>query len=70
MIAGPLQGVPWRHAAVDQQRQRQEQPGEDAELAAKFAPLAKALADNEQKIVAELSEVQGKAVDIGGYRMG
>ena len=40
---------------------------EDAELAAKFAPLAKALADNEQKIVAELSEVQGKAVDIGGY---
>jgi isocitrate dehydrogenase len=40
---------------------------EDAELAAKFAPLAKALADNEQKIVAELSEVQGKPVDIGGY---
>jgi len=40
---------------------------EDAELAAKFAPLAKALAENEQKIVAELSEVQGKAVDIGGY---
>ena len=40
---------------------------EDAELAAKFAPLAKALAENEQKIIAELSEVQGKAVDIGGY---
>ncbi|MBS0542822.1 MAG: NADP-dependent isocitrate dehydrogenase [Proteobacteria bacterium] len=40
---------------------------EDAELAGKFAPLAKALADNEQKIVAELSEVQGKPVDIGGY---
>ena len=40
---------------------------EDAELAAKFAPLAKALGENEQKIVAELSEVQGKAVDIGGY---
>ena len=40
---------------------------EDAELAANFAPLAKALADNEQKIVAELSEVQGKPVDIGGY---
>jgi len=38
---------------------------EDAELAGKFAPLAKALAENEQKIVAEL--VQGKAVDIGGY---
>ncbi|RJF92521.1 NADP-dependent isocitrate dehydrogenase [Noviherbaspirillum saxi] len=40
---------------------------EDAELAAYFAPLAKALTDNEQKIVAELIEVQGKPVDIGGY---
>ncbi|MFC3686069.1 NADP-dependent isocitrate dehydrogenase [Hydrogenophaga luteola] len=40
---------------------------EDAELAAKFAPLAKQLADNEQAIVAELTEVQGKPVDIGGY---
>ncbi|MET0964098.1 MAG: NADP-dependent isocitrate dehydrogenase, partial [Noviherbaspirillum sp.] len=42
---------------------------EDAELAAYFAPLAKNLADNEQKIVAELLEVQGKPVDIGGYYM-
>lgn len=40
---------------------------EDAELKAKFAPLAKALADNEQKIVDELNSAQGKAVDIGGY---
>ncbi|MFP5401451.1 MAG: NADP-dependent isocitrate dehydrogenase [Gammaproteobacteria bacterium] len=40
---------------------------EDAELAGKFAPLAKALAENEQKIVAELAEVQGRPVDIGGY---
>lgn len=40
---------------------------EDAKLAAAFAPLAKTLADNEQKIVAELIEVQGKPVDIGGY---
>jgi isocitrate dehydrogenase len=40
---------------------------EDPELAAYFAPLAKALTDNEQKIVAELIEVQGKPVDIGGY---
>ncbi|MBT0961178.1 NADP-dependent isocitrate dehydrogenase [Denitromonas iodatirespirans] len=40
---------------------------EDAELKAHFAPLAKSLADNEQKILAELSAVQGKAVDIGGY---
>ncbi|HBZ05656.1 NADP-dependent isocitrate dehydrogenase [Massilia haematophila] len=40
---------------------------EDAELAAHFAPLAKTLLDNEQKIVAELLEVQGKPADIGGY---
>jgi len=40
---------------------------EDAELAAQFGPLAKTLADNEEKIVAELSEVQGKPADIGGY---
>ena len=40
---------------------------DDAELKAKFAPLAKALADNEDKIVAELAAVQGKPADIGGY---
>ncbi len=40
---------------------------EDAALKARFAPLAKALTDNEQKIVEELIAVQGKAVDIGGY---
>ncbi|MBP7329430.1 MAG: NADP-dependent isocitrate dehydrogenase, partial [Alicycliphilus sp.] len=40
---------------------------EDAELAARFAPLAKQLADNEAKIVEELRVVQGHAVDIGGY---
>ncbi|WP_284214834.1 NADP-dependent isocitrate dehydrogenase [Comamonas jiangduensis] len=40
---------------------------EDAALAAKFAPLAKTLAENEAKIVAELNGVQGKAADIGGY---
>ena len=40
---------------------------EDAELAAKFAPLAKQLAADEQKIVDELNAVQGKPVDIGGY---
>ncbi|MCD2166431.1 NADP-dependent isocitrate dehydrogenase [Comamonas koreensis] len=39
----------------------------DAELAAKFAPLAKSLADNEAKIVGELKDVQGKPADIGGY---
>jgi isocitrate dehydrogenase len=40
---------------------------EDKELAAKFAPLAKSLAENEQNIVAELKSVQGKPADIGGY---
>ncbi|MGY2492398.1 NADP-dependent isocitrate dehydrogenase [Cupriavidus sp. CP313] len=42
---------------------------DDAELAAKFAPLAKTLTDNEQKIVGELGAVQGQPVDIGGYYM-
>ena len=40
---------------------------EDAELAATFAPLAKALTDSEDQIVAELKMVQGRPVDIGGY---
>ena len=40
---------------------------EDRDLQAHFAPLAKTLAANEQKILAELNAVQGKAVDIGGY---
>jgi isocitrate dehydrogenase len=42
---------------------------EDKDLAAKFAPLAKTLTDNEKKIVDELNAVQGKPVDIGGYYM-
>ena len=40
---------------------------EDSELAAQFAPLFKALAENEQTIVDELNKAQGEAVDIGGY---
>jgi isocitrate dehydrogenase len=40
---------------------------DDAALKTKFAPLAKALAENEATIVAELIAVQGKPVDIGGY---
>jgi isocitrate dehydrogenase len=39
----------------------------DAALKARFAPLARVLAENEQAIVAELAAVQGKPVDIGGY---
>ncbi|TAG23854.1 MAG: NADP-dependent isocitrate dehydrogenase, partial [Burkholderiales bacterium] len=42
---------------------------EDAQLQAHFAPIAKALTDNEKTIVDELSVVQGKPADIGGYYM-
>ncbi|WP_237212265.1 NADP-dependent isocitrate dehydrogenase [Rothia nasimurium] len=41
--------------------------GEDADLAAKFAPVAEALAANEEKIVAELLDAQGSPADLGGY---
>lgn len=41
--------------------------GDNAELAAKFAPVAKALIDNEAKIMEELLAVEGKPQDIGGY---
>ena len=40
---------------------------DDAELAAEFAPIAKALADGEDAILAELAAAQGPAADIGGY---
>ena len=40
---------------------------DDKDLATRFAPLAKALTDNEDKIVAEFKAVQGQRVDIGGY---
>jgi isocitrate dehydrogenase len=40
---------------------------DDEELAARFAPLAEALASNEATIVEELLAVQGPPVDIGGY---
>jgi len=39
----------------------------DAELQARFAPLARALAENEKKILGELNGVQGRRVDVGGY---
>ncbi|MBM7051124.1 NADP-dependent isocitrate dehydrogenase [Rothia sp. ZJ1223] len=39
----------------------------DADLAAKFAPVARAMGEKEEQIVAELLEVQGKPVDLGGY---
>ncbi|HET6397425.1 MAG TPA: NADP-dependent isocitrate dehydrogenase [Pseudoxanthomonas sp.] len=49
----------WAQALAAQDR--------DPELKARFAPLAKALAENEATIVAELNGAQGRPVDIGGY---
>ena len=49
----------WAQALAEQK--------DDPGLAAHFAPLARSLADNEQKIVAEFAAVQGKPADIGGY---
>lgn len=40
---------------------------EDLELQAHFKPIAAALTSKEKTIVGELSDVQGKPVDIGGY---
>jgi isocitrate dehydrogenase len=40
---------------------------EDAALAARFKPVADALASQEAKIVDELKAVQGQPADIGGY---
>ena len=40
---------------------------QDTDLAAQFAPLARTLADNEQKINEEFKAVQGHPADIGGY---
>jgi len=40
---------------------------QDSELQARFTPIAQQLAANEDKIVQELNDAQGKPVDIGGY---
>lgn len=40
---------------------------DDKELAEKFSAIATALSDNEDKIFTELNNVQGSAIDIGGY---
>lgn len=49
----------WAEALAEQDK--------DSELKAQFSALAKELADNEDKIVGELNDVQGVAVDVGGY---
>ena len=43
--------------------------GANADLAARFAPVAKALAENEAKILGEIDATQGQAQDLGGYFM-
>ena len=49
----------WAQALAEQTK--------DKELQARFAPLAKALTENEEKINKELIAAQGKPVDLGGY---
>jgi isocitrate dehydrogenase len=49
----------WAQALAEQ--------AEDKELQSKFAPIAQQLSTNETKIVGELKQSEGKAVDIGGY---
>lgn len=49
----------WARAIADQK--------DDAELAAKFAPVAAALEAGEADIVAAFAKEQGQPVDIGGY---
>ena len=39
----------------------------DAALAERFAPVAAALAENEERILAELDDAQGSPQDVGGY---
>ncbi|MEE2899555.1 MAG: NADP-dependent isocitrate dehydrogenase [Gemmatimonadota bacterium] len=51
----------WAQALADQEA--------DAELAARFGPVAEALGGGEQVIVGELNEAQGSPQDMGGYYM-
>ena len=49
----------WAEALATQNR--------DSELKDRFSPLASTMRENEQAIVNELNEAQGKPVDLGGY---
>lgn len=40
---------------------------DDKELSAKFAPIAEQLKSNEEKILTEIANAEGKPADIGGY---
>ncbi len=52
-------GLYWAQALAEQ--------SDDADLAARFAPVAEQLSSNEANIVDELNSIQGMAVDIDGY---
>jgi len=52
-------GLYWAEALAKQDK--------DANLKATFAKVTTSLLENEDKIIAELSEIQGKPVTIGGY---
>ncbi|MBJ90130.1 MAG: isocitrate dehydrogenase (NADP(+)) [Woeseia sp.] len=49
----------WAEALANQQ--------DDPDLSSVFAPLAKALMDQEEQIIEEFNAVQGMKIDIGGY---
>jgi isocitrate dehydrogenase len=49
----------WATALADQT--------DDPGLASVFAPLAERLTEHEERIVAELNDVQGRPMDVGGY---
>jgi isocitrate dehydrogenase len=49
----------WARALADQTT--------DPALAERFAPVAKALEENEEKVLAELNGAQGEPQDVGGY---
>jgi isocitrate dehydrogenase len=49
----------WAQALAEQ--------SDDSSLAARFVPIAKAMKENQDQIVTELIEVQGRPVDIKGY---
>lgn len=51
----------WAQALAEQ--------NDNAELKAKFAPIAQQLTEKESVIIDELNKVQGPAVDLGGYYM-
>ena len=52
-------GLYWAQALAAQSK--------DGDLQKKFEPVAKSLAESETKIVGELNDCQGPAVDLGGY---